>query len=388
MRMTGDVANKTIAFVSNNAWSVYNFRLDVIRSLIERKNKVVVLAPYDDYAPRLEDAGCVFIRINFDNKSENPFGDLFFYQALRKLYRQLRPDFIFHFVAKPNIYGSMAASANGIPSVAVITGLGYPFAKKDVLFYIIRFLYRKALKQVREVWFLNNEDAKMFVDERIVNVSRTRVLPGEGINTAHFFPVKQQAPVSGDFVFLMSTRLLISKGVRIYADAARVLRNKKYSRVQFRLLGPFESDHPDSISADELAEWQKEQLVSWLGFADDVRPHLAEANCLVFPSYYNEGVPRCLLEAASMELPSITSANRGCREVVEDGVNGFVTRMNDPFDLADKMERMIRLQDEERKSMGRKGRQLVIEKFDVAKIIEVYTNTLISAFENAHGSNS
>ena len=382
------ISGKTIAFVSNNAWSIYNFRLDVIRWLLSVNAKVLVLSPHDDFAGKLIEEGCHYHPVEFSNKSENPVKDIVFYLRLKRMYSELRPDFIFHFVAKPNIYGSMAAAACNIPCVAVITGLGYPFARKDLLFYIIRFLYRRALRRVREAWFLNNEDAKVFVDEGIINVSRIRVLPGEGVNTDHFKQVDKSIAQAGSFRFLMSTRLLKSKGVGVYADAARILRNKRYEDVEFGLLGFFEKNHPDSIGADELSGWQREGLLSWLGFAADVRPHMSRSHCMVFPSYYNEGVPRCLMEAASMELPGITSMNRGCREVVIDGENGFLAKINDPFDFADKMERMIRLSTDERMRMGRKGRELVIEKFDVRKIIDVYANTLISAFENTHGSNS
>ena len=158
--------------------------------------------------------------------------------------------------------------------------------------------------------------------------------------------------------------------------------------MRFGLVGFFEKNHPDSITPDQLERWQREELIIYYGFADDVRPFYSRADCIVFPSYYNEGVPRCLMEAASMELPAITSLNRGCKEVVYHEHNGYLTNPHDPFDLADKMERMMHLSPDERRTMGNKGRELVLEKFDVRKIIAVYANTLISAFENNHGSNS
>lgn len=378
--------NKTIAFVSNSSWSVFNFRLDVIRWLLKREVKVLVFAPADDYASRLVAIGCEFIEIDFNNKGENPLKDYIFYRNLRKLYRQYRPDFIFHYVAKPNIYGSLAAAAEKIPSVAVITGLGYPFAKRNALFLIIRALYKKALKHASEVWFLNNEDAKVFITEKIVPISKMKVLPGEGVNTKHFAPSGEENN-DEPFHFLMSTRLLKSKGIGLYADAARILKKKNYN-VSFSLIGFFEKNHPDSISHDDLNKWENEGLISYLGFADDVRPFLQKANCIVFPSFYNEGVPRCLMEAASMEKPAITSFNRGCKEVVLNNSNGYICNLNDPFDLADKMEKMLNAFPEERQRMGKNGRQLVLKKFDICKIIEEYSNTLISAFENNYGSNS
>jgi glycosyltransferase involved in cell wall biosynthesis len=369
-------AHKLIAFVSNSAWSVYNFRLDVIRYLIDHGFHVMVFAPDDEYSGYLQESGCRFIPLNFNNKTENPFADLAFYRQLKSLYRQHRPDFIFHYVAKPNIYGSLAAAAIGIPSVAVITGLGYPFAKRNWLYQVVKLLYRKALRKTREVWFLNNEDAKIFINEHIVNIEKVKVLPGEGADTNYFsYPQRMAKKESGPFTFLMSTRLLKSKGISLYADAARILKKKNYA-VRFELIGFFEQHHPDSISRDDLNRWEKEGLIHYGGFVKDVRPFLQRADCFVFPSFYNEGVPRCLMEAASMELPVITSNNRGCKEVVQNNTTGFLCHVHDPFDLADKMERMINLPAEDRVRLGRNGRALVIKKFNIRNVIDEYIATL------------
>lgn len=366
-----------IAFVSNSAWSVYNFRLDVINNLIVQGYDVIVLAPDDTYSARLRENGCRFIPLNFDNKTKNPFHDLAFYWQLRKLYRRYRPDFIFHYVAKPNIYGSLAAAANGIPSVAVITGLGYAFAKTNWLYKLMRLLYKKSLRKAREVWFLNNEDARVFIDEKIVNIEKVKVLPGEGINTSYFAPFTTARNPNHTFTFLMSTRLLRSKGIGLYADAARILKKKNYD-VRFELIGFFENHHPDSITHEELARWEKEGLIHYGGFANDVRPFLVRADCFVFPSFYNEGIPRCLMEAAAMELPVITSMNRGCKEVVLNNSTGYICNRHDPFDLADKMEKMINLSSEERARMGKNGRSRVIRKFSISTIIDEYIDTLQS----------
>jgi glycosyltransferase involved in cell wall biosynthesis len=368
--------NKVIAFVSNSAWSVYNFRLDVIMHLLERGYEILVLAPDDEYSRYLRQLNCKFIPLHFNNKTENPIEDYFFFRQLKKLYRQHRPDFIFHYVAKPNIYGSLAAASLNIPSVAVITGLGYPFAKRNWLYWLVKQLYKKALKKTTQVWFLNNEDAKVFVNEKIVNIEKIKVLPGEGINTDFFSPDYNRRKRKNDrFIFLMSTRLLKSKGVGLYADAARILKKKNYD-TDFYLIGFFEKNHPDSISHDELKRWQRERLIYYNGFAKDVRPYLSNADCLVFPSFYNEGIPRCLMEASSMELPIITSMNRGCKEVVLNNSTGYLCNVNDPFDLADKMEKMINLSAEERSRMGKNGRLLVSKKFNVTKVIEEYEDTL------------
>lgn len=376
MKNNSQAPKKLIALVSNSTWAIYNFRLDIIRYLTRNNYQVLVVAPYDEYALLLEEEGCIYCPIRFNNRSENPWADLGLYWQLKKIYRRQKPDFIFHYVIKPNIYGSLAAGSCSIKSIAVVTGLGYSFARHNWLFHVVRILYKRALRKTEEVWFLNNEDARIFINGKIVGIKKVKVLPGEGVNTGHFLPSESDNPVARPrFCFLMSTRLLKSKGVAVYANAARILRNKNYD-VDFELIGFFERHHPDSISEEDLKKWQDEGLIRYHGFAKDVRPHLRKADCFVFPSFYNEGVPRSLMEAASMELPIITSLNRGCKEVVMNQLNGFLCNPNDPFDLADKMEKMIQLPLDERIRMGRHGRALVMKKFNVDIVIREYERTL------------
>src|ERR1700712_2151293 len=154
--------SKRIALVSNSAWSLYNFRIDVIRALRNRGYEVLVISPDDEYSPLLVQEGCTFLGITFNNRSESPLQDIGLYLQLKKIYKQTKPDFIFHYVVKPNIYGSLAAANCSVKSIAVVTGLGYSFASKNWLYRVVRLLYRRALKKTEAVWFLNNEDAKIF----------------------------------------------------------------------------------------------------------------------------------------------------------------------------------------------------------------------------------
>ena len=335
---------------------------------------MLVMAAEDEYAALLQQEGCRFVPVHFNNRTENPFTDYALYRHLKKLYKIYRPDIVFHYVIKPNIYGSLAAAAQQIPSIAVITGLGYAFSRRNWRYFLIKVLYTQALKKTREVWFLNNEDAQFFMAQHMVAVEKTRVLHGEGINTGYFLPAARP-PQNEKFRFLMSTRLLKSKGVAIYADAARILKKKNY-QVDFELIGFYEQHHPDSIRQEEIDRWQQEGLIHYSGFARDVRSFLSAADCFVFPSFYSEGVPRCLMEAASMQLPVITSDNRGCKEVVTDNITGYLCNMNNPFDLADKMEKIMQLSGDERAAMGARGRQLVLEKFNIRRIIDVYDQVL------------
>ena len=374
----GSSGEKRIAFVSNSAWSVYNFRLDVIRSLMRQGYQVMVVATKDEYVVYLEEAGCSFVDVYFNNRTGNPVKDYFFYRKLRQVYKRCKPDFIFHYVTKPNIYGSLAAASLRIPSVSVITGLGYAFAKDNWLNNLVKGLYTRALTNVKQAWFLNNEDAAMFLQRKIVSPAKVKILPGEGVNTTYFSPAaEKQQHQSGQkpFCFLMSTRLLKSKGVAVYAEAVRILKAKGYA-LNCRVIGFFEPHHPDSLSEEDLQRWEAASLIYYDGFANDVRPHLEAADCFVFPSSYNEGIPRALLEAASMELPVITSRSRGCKEVVIENVTGYLCNSSDVADFADKMEKMICLGAEERNQMGTKGRAFAIEKFEISKVINYYTAVL------------
>ena len=368
---------KKIALVANSAWSVYNFRMDLIRHLLPRY-RVLIIAPRDAFVVELEKEGCRYLNIHFNNRSENPLKDFLLYRSLKKIYEEEKPDFIFHYVIKPNIYGSLAAHRFDIRSVAVITGLGYTFDRENWLNRIVSLLYRRSLSRASEVWFLNQEDAQVFKNRNLVSAEKIKILPGEGVNTDYFSP-QTHKPVARTkaFQFLMSTRLLKSKGVGIYFEAARIIK-KKNQQVRFDLIGFFEKNHPDSITEHELRYWQKKGIVQYGGFARDVRPFLRQADCLIFPSFYHEGIPRCLLEAAAMEIPIITSRNTGCRDVVEDNKNGFLCAINDVTDLVRKMETMMQLSSGERMAMGKYGRNLVLEKFDVRKILLEYDHTLSS----------
>ncbi len=371
----------SVCFVSNTAWSVFNFRLEVIRYLLKKSYKVLIIAAPDGFETALEKEGCLFIPLAFDNRSLSILADLKLYRRLKRLYRQHKPGVIFHYVIKPNVYGTLAAAALSIPSIAVVTGLGYSFSKRGWLYWLTKFLYAYAFRRSREVWFLNNEDARFFIAQHMVDIERTNVMHGEGINTT-YFQLNRSAQQGREFCFLMSARLLRSKGIVLFADAARMIRRKQYA-ARFVLIGSPEATHPDALDPGLLEEWQNEGLIEYQGFVADVRPALSSADCFVFPSYYNEGVPRSLMEAASMQLPIITTLNRGCREVVVDGKSGLLCHPQDAFDLAEKMEMMINLPPEARREMGAAGRNLVIDKFEVTQVAALYERTIASALSKS-----
>lgn len=374
--------NFKIIFVSNSCWSIYNFRLEVVKHFLQRGFEIHVIATKDDFAIMLMNLGCKIHHIGFNNRELNPADDINLYFNLKRLYKQIKPLLIFHYVIKPNIYGSLAASSLKIPSVAVITGLGYAFSKQNWLTKLVMRLYKAALKNVTSVWFLNKDDAELFSSKKIAPHNKIQILNSEGVDTNHFrrsgdkdcFPQKP-------FIFLMLTRMLWTKGIGVLAEAAKLLHAKGLS-FECHIIGFFEPHHPNTIPIKKLQEWQEKKIFNYMGFATNVLPFLNKADCFVLPSYYNEGVPRSLLEACAMQIPVITTDSTGCRDVVIDGVNGFLCKKNDTGDLADKMQQVLLMNEHERREMGMKGRELVLQKFDVHYVIANYdkiVNTILAA---------
>lgn len=363
-----------IFFVSYNYWDTYNFRLDVIKHFIDIGYEVHIAAIKDDFADRILDTGCKVHYIKFNNRGLNPLKDLFFLFRLKKIYRQVQPDLIFHYAIKPNIYGSIVAAQLKIPSVSIITGLGYAFASDNWLSFLVIKLYRYALKNVNLIWMLNEEDKDLFITKRIASPGKINLLQSEGIDTERFKPIDQPRNKS-NFTFLMATRMLWSKGVGVFAEASETLQKKGYN-FQCVVAGFFEPGHPDTISPEALKAWQAKNLIIYSGFFENIIPLLAAADCFVLPSYYHEGVPRSLLEACAMQLPAITTNNSGCKEVIKNNINGFICSKNNAEDLAAKMEKMLNLTPAQLAEMGRRGREIVLDKFEIQFTIAKYNEAV------------
>lgn len=362
---------KKIAFVGNSSFSMYNFRLGVMTSFLAKGYEVFVLAPIDEYSVLFERQNLIFIPIDVDCKGQNPLKDLKLLFAFYNIYKKQKFDFIFHYTIKPVIYGSIASRFAKINSIAVTTGLGYTFSKEGLINSIVRLLYKFALLKVKNTCFLNNSDQKIFVEQKIVESKKTFVLPGEGVDINHFRPEPRDQ--SQTFAFLLFSRLLKDKGIYEYVEAAKKLK-KRYSSIEILLLGKTDNENPENIPIEVVRYWADQGYIKFLGDTMDVRSYISQADCIVLPSYYREGIPRCLMEAMSMERPIITTDNVGCIELINDDFNGFLCKQRDSEDLMIQMEKMFLLSVEERLQMGMRGRQIIETKYEESKIISLYHN--------------
>jgi glycosyltransferase involved in cell wall biosynthesis len=362
-----------IFLVGNTAWSMYNFRLEVIRALIAHHHEVTVLAPTDAWSEKLIAEEIPYIPVEMDNKGTSPGKDLGLCWRLFGMYKKHKPDLIFHYTIKPNIFGSLAAAACGIRSIACVTGAGTVFIQHSWVTRVVRGLLRIALRFPQQVWFLNSDDMNLFTTHGLVKKDKTKLLPGEGIDTEKF-SIQSKSGHNGSVVFLYLGRLLWDKGIREYVDAAREIK-KVHPQVTFQMLGFLDAQNPSAVPRSAIEAWSREGLIEYLGVTDQVSAVIREADCVVLPSY-REGIPRSILEAAAMGRPVIATDVPGCREVVDDTITGHLCQPRSVADLKKSMEDMIEIGEERRRAMGNAGRQKVEQTFDIRRIITYYLDVV------------
>ena len=365
-------APRVVAVSGNSSWEIIVRRSGLIRALREHGYEPIVIVPIDPATEeRIAKIDVKRIAVRIDRSGLNPFLDLRLLWDYRRILQRLRPIAYLGFTIKPNIYGCLAARAAGIPSIANISGLGTAFIRPGRLQAFVTRLYRIALSRASVVFFQNSDDQRHFLARRLVGPDQARLLPGSGVDLDHFKP----APLpSGALSFLFTGRLLGDKGVRELVEAARTIRDESRD-LRIRLLGPVDAGNRTGIRRDELDRWIAEGLVDYLGETADVRPFIEQATAVILPSY-REGLSRSLLEAAAMGRPLIATDVPGCRELIDDGVNGFLCRAQDPGSLAEAMRKLALLSPERRSAMGRESRRMVEQRFSETVVISAYLDAL------------
>lgn len=366
-----------IAVVSNTAWYLFNFRLNLMRALQADGHAVTAVAPADAYADKIRAAGIAFEGVPISGRGINPLVEMRSVLRLWALLRRRRPGgrigLVLSYTPKGNLYSALACLAARVPFIANVSGLGRTSIRHSFVSRVVETLYRVTLRRAHRVFFQNEDDLGSFVQKDLVRADHAERLPGSGVDLVRFQPGaagKVPAPAADAPIFLLMARLMWDKGVGEYVAAARVVK-ARHPRARFLLLGFLDVANPSAISRRQMDAWTAEGLVDYQGPTDDVRPWLAQADCVVLPSY-REGVPRTLLEAAAMARPIVTTDAPGCRDTVIDGETGFLCRTADAQDLADKLLRFTALPLNEREAMGRRGREFVTRNFDERFVLRRY----------------
>lgn len=364
----------TILVIANDTFSLIKLRLDMLKAFIGQKNRVIILAPDSEYQGELENYGMTFIEVPYKRTGLNPFSDLMLYARYKKIIAQNKPDCVFAYNLKPIVYGVNAAHDVGITSLfAMIPGAGYLFSNIDiksrVIYRLILPFYKRALCFCHKVFFQNPNDLNEFLHFRFVNAEQTVQVNGSGVNTKQFNQC--ELPQQCSFIFI--ARLLKVKGIEEYCQAAKIVKHK-YPDIGFMVVGGMDSN-PTCIPAKKLEDYISQGVITYAGRVDNVQDYLKAASVFVLPSYHREGVPHATLEAMSMGRAIITTDEIGCRETIEDGINGKIVRKKDPQDLAEKMVWMIEHY-EDVLHMGNESRRICLEKFDVDMVNGIIMDTM------------
>lgn len=367
----------TIAIIDTEAASVYRFRRYLITDLLSRDYNVIVLAPTDESFRSLSRIGAKCISVHFDRAGFNPIVELITIRNIHKELVSIKPDMVMCYTLKGSMNGSIAAYLAKVPKIySTLTGLGHLYTYSGVRQIakrsIVSFVCMLALRLNQKVFFQNRDDSSLFVRQRIVPRSKVVVVNGSGINIEEFHPIPKK---STNPVFLYMGRLLRTKGLYQFVDAAARVRSK-YPDVEFRILGSPDSN-PESVPKHVIEGWHRAGIIRYLGFSNDVRPHLGDCTAFVYPSYYREGIPRAVLEALAMGRPVITTDSPGCRETVKDEYNGYLVPVKDSNALAQAIFRLLDNPDGHI-VMGLNSRKLAEDLYDVTNINTEIINTILA----------
>jgi len=360
-----------IIISANVLFTITNFRRNLIEFLLDKNYEIVCVANNDELSNTsmqiLKDLKIRFIKVNISRKGMNPIEDIKYLMKLVKIYKNEKPNLIMHFTIKPNIYGTIASKIAGVPSINTINGLGSAIIKENFLSKILKYLYKFSLIFSKKVFFQNNDDLDFFVDNKLVNKNKTGIVPGSGVDTKTF---SDCTSVNNELTFLLVSRLLKDKGIYEYIGA---IKNLKQQGIQckFLLAGQFDFGNPSAITKEEVKEWEDASITKFLGKTDKIKEFLKMADIIVLPSY-REGLSRVLIEAASASKPIITSNVAGCKDVVDDGVNGYLCEVKSTQSLQNCIQKMFQLSNRERVIMGVNSKQIAVKRFDKDRVNEIY----------------
>ncbi|MEO8820913.1 MAG: glycosyltransferase family 4 protein, partial [Ginsengibacter sp.] len=333
---TDQFKNKKIAVIENGLFSTYTMRDGLMKQLMEQGYDVTILTHTNSFVEQVEKTGLHVI--NIGSGILNPIKVFKYIFSLYWALKKIKPDVCLTFSIRPAIFGNIITRFLDIPTITNITGVGPLFTSKNIAYRIARIFYRFALSKTKKVFFQNPDDLNLFLSNKFVSEKVAKSIPGSGVDYEKFSPIYNEGNEESAFVFLFIGRLIKDKGIFEFVEAARILR-KKYPEILFNVIGPFwyQNLKSNTLSKSELQNWIVEGIIDYEGEKKNIRKYIAKANCIVLPSY-REGASNILLEAASMEKPIVTTNTTGCKEIVEDGITGFLVNVKDGKDLAAKME--------------------------------------------------
>lgn len=354
---------KTIVVLSNDhAWT-YNLRAELLTALVNKQFRVIIVVKYGPKVEELKKLGCEFVDVPIERHGTNPIKEMKLIRTYYRILKQIRPDAVLSFTIKPNLYGAFACRLLRIPCIANITGLGTAVEYPGFLQALSLMMYRLFFRKIYMVLFQNTANRDFFLKHNIVK-NNYDLLPGSGVNIKKFIPLPYPQNNTVEFVFI--SRIMKEKGIEEYLNAARIIKDK-HPYTNFHVCGFCEQNYEAQIS-----ELEKQGYIINHGMIDNITDVLKGSSCTILPTYYPEGMSNVLLESAASARPIITTNRPGCREIIDDGYNGFIISPRDSEGLINAIDRFLNLSREERKLMGLNGRRKVETQFDRQIVINKY----------------
>ena len=355
--------NKKILILSNHHSYTYNFRKEVIKRLLEEGYVVHITLPYGEKVKLLEEMGCIYTESPLDRRGMNPGTDFKLIKSYYRLIRRIKPDVVLSYTIKPNIYGGLICRVLKIPLIANVTGLGTAVGNESILQRVLVTLYKSAFKKAECIFFQNGSNKDFFINHGIT-LRRYKVIPGSGINTDEF--QYQEYPKDANVVrFLFIGRIMKDKGIEELIEAANRIK-EEYKDVRFDAIGFCEDEYKDKIETI-----QKKDIITFHGVKDTVREYLKSSHAVIHPTYH-EGMSNVLLEAAATGRPVLASNIPGCKEIFDEGISGFGFEPKNIESLTQAILKFIKLNNEERITMGKAGRKKVEREFDRSIVVDSY----------------
>lgn len=353
---------KKVMILANSDVGLYKFRRELLEALLE-EHEVHIVLPDGIFVSEMVQMGCIFHAVEFQRRGTNPIHDFALMIKYNSLIRELSPDAVLTYTIKPNIYGGIACTLQKVPYIVNITGLGTAVENAGPLQTITTVLYKLGLRKARKVFFQNESNLLFMRNKRIVR-DNFDLLPGSGVNLQQYQPMPYPNGNTIDFVFI--ARVMKEKGIEQYLDAAEYIR-RKYPNTRFHICGACDEDYTQI-----LQEKSDAGIVVYHGPVKNMLPIYEMNCCTIHPTYYPEGMSNVLLESCACARPIITTDRPGCKEIVDDGVNGFVCGQHDSADLVAKIEQFLALAPADRAKMGLMARKKVELEFDRHIVIEKY----------------
>ncbi len=354
---------KTILILVNKYTTIINFRLEVVEALVQEGYRVIISVPDHNRLKEIEAVGAELIRTPFEKDGMNPVKDIGLMFTYKKMIKQTKADLVLTYTIKPNVYGGMAAASLNVPYVANITGLGNALVNGGLIQKLAIMLYRIGFRKVSKVFFQNSENRDFFEKKKIA-IGKYELIPGSGVNINKFSAVAYPDDKKIHFAFI--SRIMREKGIDQYIDAAKAIK-KIYPNTEFHVAG-----FGDAFNEQRMQELHEQEVITFHGLLDDVRVLVKDMHCVIHPTYYPEGMSNVLLESAASCKPIISTNRPGCREAIEDGINGYLIKEKDSQDLIEKVKQFLSLSHEQKSEMGWKGREKMIREFDRKIIVERY----------------